>query len=128
MKSESAVWLGYAQENLSSAKVLLTNSLYNPSLQNVQQCVEKALKAILLEQGKQVIRTHSITELVSLLGPDLNSILSEDECSLLDSIYLPSKYPVGSALPDFSPDEQVCAQCLAIAERVYAKASKMIAR
>jgi hypothetical protein len=33
-----------------------------------------------------------------------NSILvglTEDECEFLDTVYLPTKYPVGSALPFF---------------------------
>ena len=41
----------------------------------------------------------------------------EEECDLLDSVYLPSKYPLGGALPDFDPDQTVCRQCLCIAER-----------
>jgi HEPN domain-containing protein len=44
--------------------------------------------------------------------------LSEEESELLDSIYLPSKYPLSSALPDFEPDEKICKNCIAIAERV----------
>ena len=41
-----------------------------------------------------------------------------DECDLLDSVYTPSRYPLGSALPDFDPDEALCRQCLRVAERV----------
>jgi len=41
-----------------------------------------------------------------------------EKCELLDSIYLPSKYPLASILPDFEPDEQTCENCIAIAERV----------
>jgi hypothetical protein len=48
MKSETKIWLDYAEENLKSSKILLDNKLYNPSLQNVQQSVEKALKAIVV--------------------------------------------------------------------------------
>jgi HEPN domain-containing protein len=44
--------------------------------------------------------------------------LSEAECDLLDAVYVPSKYPLGSALPDFTPDAATCNQCLEIAERV----------
>jgi len=46
MKSGTKIWLDYAEENLKSSKILLDNKLYNPSLQNTQQSVEKALKAI----------------------------------------------------------------------------------
>jgi len=47
MKDETKKWLDYADENLRSAKLLLDNKLFNPCLQNVQQAVEKMLKAIL---------------------------------------------------------------------------------
>jgi hypothetical protein len=49
MKDETKRWLDYADENLRSAKLLLDNKLFNPCLQNVQQAVEKMLKAILAE-------------------------------------------------------------------------------
>jgi hypothetical protein len=54
-----------------------------------------------------------------LFLPEKNSVeIAEDDAELLDSIYLPSKYPLGSALPEFDADETVCKKCLAIAERV----------
>ncbi len=51
MKDETSRWLLYAKENLESAKLLNENHLYNPSLQNMQQCIEKSLKAILIENN-----------------------------------------------------------------------------
>lgn len=51
MKDESKIWLSYAKENLLAAQFLSTQSLYNPCLQNVQQSIEKGLKALLLEKG-----------------------------------------------------------------------------
>jgi len=41
--------------------------------------------------------------------------LADEDCDLLDSIYLPSKYPVGSALPNFDPDESITGRCLELA-------------
>ena len=32
--------------------------------------------------------------------------------------YLPSKYPLGSILPFFTPDEDIAQRCVSIAERV----------
>jgi HEPN domain-containing protein len=119
MKDETKRWLDYARENLASAKILLENQLYNPCLQNVQQAVEKMLKALLVESGAKVKKTHSIHELVTLLSQmKLDTAMTLDEMDLLDSIYLPSKYPLGSVLPDFEPDQVVCRQCIGIAERV----------
>ena len=39
--------------------------------------------------------------------------LREEDCDLLDSIYLPSKYPLSGVLPDFEPDATLCRQCVA---------------
>ena len=119
MKDETKKWIEYADENLKSAKVLLDNELFNACLQNAQQAVEKMLKAVLVEFSIKFKKTHSTNELVMMLAEkrlDIN--LAEEERELLDSIYLPSKYPLGSILPDFEPDEQTCENCIGIAERV----------
>lgn len=119
MRDETKRWLEYASENLESARVLLNSRLFNPCLQNAQQAVEKMLKAVLVEFSIKFRKTHSISELAVMLAKKhLKIELAEEECELLDSIYLPSKYPLGSALPDFEPDEQTCKNCIAIAEHV----------
>ncbi|MCI5197776.1 MAG: HEPN domain-containing protein, partial [Candidatus Electrothrix sp. AW5] len=48
MRDETRKWFQYAEENLASARLLLQSDLFNPCLQNVQQTVEKALKAVLI--------------------------------------------------------------------------------
>ncbi|MEA3547719.1 MAG: HEPN domain-containing protein [Thermodesulfobacteriota bacterium] len=119
MKNETRTWLSYADENLKAAKILLKHDLYNPCLQNVQQSIEKSLKAILLEKVHSQRKTHSITELIRILHEhQINLILTEDECDLLDAIYLPSKYPLTGVLPDFEPDVSLCRQCVILAEWV----------
>lgn len=50
-------WLVYAEENLQSAELLLTNQLWNPCLQNAQQAVEKLLKALLIEHALPLKKT-----------------------------------------------------------------------
>ena len=63
LKGETQIWLRYSKENFDSANVLLKNNLFNPCLQNVQQAVEKALKALLIEKGERLKKTHDILEL-----------------------------------------------------------------
>lgn len=46
MKDETKIWLKYSRENLRSAGLLLESGLFNPCLQNIQQAVEKGLKAV----------------------------------------------------------------------------------
>ena len=125
MKDETRVWLSYAKENLRAAKLLLDQDLYNPCLQNMQQSIEKALKALLLEKVHSYRKTHSIAELVQLLADQQIIIgLSEDDCDLLDSIYLPSKYPLGGILPDFEPDTDLCLRCIMLAEEVLSQVQR----
>ena len=127
MKSETKIWLDYAEENLKSSKILLDNKLYNPCLQNAQQSVEKALKAIVIECGINLKRTHDILELKYLLqrkGIIVN--ISDDECDLLNAVYLPSKYPMGYTIDEIEPDDELCCISIDIAEKVFASAIDLI--
>jgi HEPN domain-containing protein len=119
MKDETKTWMKYADENLKSAKLLLDGSLFNACLQNIQQSVEKSLKALLVEFSIKLIKTHSIGKLAAALAEhDVDVDITEDECDLLDTIYLPSKHPLGGVIPDFEPDADICRQCLSISKKV----------
>lgn len=119
MKDETREWLSYADENLQSAKILSQSHLYNPSLQNSQQSIEKYIKSYFIEKGLKLQRTHNILSLNEILKQQ-NIILdiTEDEIDLIDSIYLSSKYPFGSVLPNFEPDINICIKCIEIAKKV----------
>jgi len=119
MKDETKLWLKYADENFQSSKILLESFLFNPSLQNTQQSIEKYLKACFIEKGFKLQKTHSILSLIEVLKKNNIFInISDDEIDLIDSIYLTSKYPFGSVLPDFNPDDKICFECIDIASRV----------
>jgi HEPN domain-containing protein len=127
MKDETKKWLEYADENLKSAKVLLDNKLFNPCLQNAQQAVEKMLKAVLIEFSIKFKKTHSINQLVTMLAENnIQIVLVEEQRELLDSIYLPTKYPLGAVLADFEPDGKICKNCIAIAEGVRESVSALL--
>ncbi|MBC8336853.1 MAG: HEPN domain-containing protein [Anaerolineales bacterium] len=119
MKDEAIIWLKYAKENFQSAVVLSESELFNPCLQNIQQCVEKALKALLVENSIKLKRTHGISDLRNiLLQNGLEVDISEDDCEFLDSIYLPSKYPLSNVLPHYEPDHKICAKGILIARNI----------
>ena len=119
MKNETATWLGYAEENLAVALLALEQGYFNACLQNIQQCMEKSLKAVVIENGLEFRKTHSIQELAGqLTEAGLEPRITEDECDLIDSIYLPSKYPMSSILPEVEAGTGMCKQCLDVAKRV----------
>ena len=127
MRNETRRWLQYAEENFASARLLLQSGLFNPCLQNVQQAVEKALKAILIEKAIKLKKTHDILTIKYLLNEHgLDIDLSDDDCDFLNSIYLPSKYPVGSVLADYEPDETICREAITIAEKALAATKQLI--
>ena len=127
MRDETKAWLKYAGENLESSKILLQSKLFNPCLQNVQQAVEKALKAVLIEKAIKLKKTHDIFDIKNLLFDNNIEIdLSDDDCDFLNSIYLPSKYPIGSALADYEPDESICQEAIKLAEKTLVSVDALL--
>ena len=119
MKDETRAWLNYAAENLAVAELSLTHNYLNSCLHNAQQAVEKYLKALLIEQEIPFKKAHTIFVLwQSLADKGLETGLTEEDCTLLDSVFMPSRYPLFSILPDGMPDHETCEQCIRIALRV----------
>jgi len=118
MKDETRIWISYADENLDVSALSMDHGHLNACLQNAQQAVEKYLKAVIIEHDLPFLRTHSVRELVGALADhDITPPISEDEMDLMDTIYIPSKYPVYSALPQAMPDQAICYEALNIARR-----------
>jgi len=111
--------MSYADENLEMCELALEHGHLNACLQNAQQAAEKYLKAVIVERGLKLRRTHSIRELVGILADqEIAMDISQEEMDLLDAIYMPSKYPDYSALPDAGADEGMCREASGIARKV----------
>ncbi len=127
MSDEAWTWLRYARENLQVAEMTLKAGVLNPCLQNAQQTVEKALKAIRVYRHMPARRTHSIRDLNrDLVIAGIETGLTEDDCDLLDSIYAGSKYPLDSVLPDSLPDPAVCRRCVGLAKQVLVVTERIV--
>jgi len=99
MKDETRIWIEYAEENFKSAKILLKSKLFNPCMQNIQQSIEKSLKSVLVENSIGLKRAHSISDLKHTLEENnFTVMMTDDDCDFIDSIYLPSKYPLISVI------------------------------
>ncbi len=127
MSDEAFTWLQYTRENLQVAEMTLQAGLLNPCLQNAQQVVEKALKAIRVRRSMPAKRTHSIRDLNrELVSTGLETGLSEEDCELLDSIYVISKYPLDSVLPESLPDLSICRRCMESARQILSVAERAV--
>ena len=127
MNADAAAWMAYARENAAAARLMAEAGLLNPSLQNSQQAVEKSLKALALQHDMGIRRTHSIRDLHrDLLAAKIDAGLAEEECELLDSIYVRSMYPGDSAFADFPPDQTIAAKCVELAQRVVTTAQRLL--
>jgi HEPN domain-containing protein len=118
MSVDSQLWFAYADENLAVAELALGNGYLNACLQNAQQAVEKYIKAGLISKNVTFQKTHSIEALnLCLREAGVETELTDEDCELIDTIYIPSKYPTQSVLPDFEPDQQISLQCLKLAKK-----------
>ena len=96
-------WYSFAEEDLRMAELALGESLHNQTCFHAQQCVEKAMKALLLtvEPGVAPPRTHSVADLLKKLPARIATKLPPGLANSMDAFYLPSRYP--DALPGGLP-------------------------
>ena len=117
MRQATAAWLREAQDELESAVVLLDHAKPRGACLHSQQCVEKLLKALLLEKGRQLVRTHDLVEL-------LNAVTNEGWAAGLemdDAIFLKSIYQGGypteeGLLPHGEPTAEDARRAVGVAD------------
>jgi HEPN domain-containing protein len=89
-------WIVHAHSDLEVARLALTSSkvLLEDVCFHAQQCVEKALKGLLLSRGTPIVKTHDIRVLVTLLD-DLSIVLPEKltDIDRLTSFATIARYP-----------------------------------
>ena len=98
MRKNTKGWLAEAQEEFECASILVEHGKYRGACFHSQQCVEKGLKALLLEKGHRPARTHDLLELlnaVTAAGWKLE--VSMDDIVFLNSVYR-GRYPTDEGL------------------------------
>jgi HEPN domain-containing protein len=86
MKETVECWLTFAREDLRTAEILLENRIYNQSCFHTQQCIEKALKALLIHhRGHMPPKTHVISDLLGLLPSEWFTDLEADVSRTMES-------------------------------------------
>jgi HEPN domain-containing protein len=109
---EGRRWLAQAAEDLRWTQHLAQEGGYHLACFLAQQVTEKALKAFLYAQGEEVVLGHSVERLcgaAAVFEPDFAE--KARRWSLLDSYYIPTRYPSG--LPDGIPADVFTADAAA---------------
>jgi HEPN domain-containing protein len=121
MKDETSAWLGYADENLFMAELALAHGRLHACAFNCHQAVEKYLKALTVEHGLSLKRTHVILQLRRILElGGMADLLSEEDCDLLDTAFLPSRYPLQGVWTAGAPSKGIPERWLQIARDLRA--------
>ena len=120
-------WLNFAQDDLRVAELVFSERIYHQACFHAQQCVEKALKGVLVSMGRRSPRTHAITDLARLLPPDFAADLA-DELGELDDYYIPTRYPdaLPGMLPDGLPGRTEAKKAVALARSVLNRTADVV--
>ena len=101
---EANRWFEQALEDLISAKILFENKRYYLVCFLSQQIVEKALKSVIYFNKEDLVLGHSVKKLADWAGTfDKRFKKLGEDVSILDSYYIPTRYPNG--LPEGIPAE-----------------------
>jgi HEPN domain-containing protein/predicted nucleotidyltransferase len=127
MRKATAAWLQEAQDELDTALLLLEHEKYRGACLHSQQCVEKLLKALLLEKGKRPPRTHDLVDLLnSVVGQGWTVGLDLDDAVFLNSVYR-GRYPTEEGLlPHGEPSGEDARRAASAAGAVMARARTLL--
>ena len=122
MRKATEAWIKEAREELESAQLLSDHGKYRAALYHSQQCVEKGLKAVIIEHGRKPEKTHDIIELlnrVKKLG--FSPGMSMDDAVFINSIYK-GRYPTEEGLlPHGEPVKEDTERAILCAEKLTAQ-------
>lgn len=90
MMKEVDDWLELAKNDFNAAKDSFKSKHFDWACFQMQQSVEKALKAILMLKEKRIIKTHDLVFLAEKVQLPLEY---KEICKELTLMYLPVRYP-----------------------------------
>ena len=91
-------WIKDAEDELESASILYEHGKTRGACYHSQQCVEKGLKALILEKGDRPERIHDLVDLLhKATGWGWDTGLSMDDAVFLNSLYK-GRYPTEMGL------------------------------
>ena len=115
-------WLVFAREDLQVAEILLEKAIYNQSCFHAQQCVEKALKGLLIHHLQRMPpKIHVTADLLALLPPEWFADVKAELLEKMDDYYITTRYPdvlpgtLAESLPgDVEAEEAIALACIVL--------------
>jgi len=127
MKERVRCWLEFAEEDLRTAQLTLSEEIFNQACFHSQQVVEKSLKA-LIENRTRVPKVHRLTELLAIcwkLGVSVK--VWQEEFEFLDKFYTLTRYPfLTGTLPSGMPDKSDTEKAVDIAQRFFSEVKSLL--
>jgi len=94
MKKQVEAWIGFAGKDMLAVSEIIENpDLTNIAAFHCQQAIEKYFKAFILENEKPLVRTHNLLALYGIIKEIVDLELDEDLLSMVNDVYLESRYP-----------------------------------
>jgi HEPN domain-containing protein len=121
-RNEGRRWLDQAQVDLQWARHLLAEGAYYLVCFLAQQLAEKALKALLYAQGEELVIGHSVRQSCQrATAYDMQLLAYLEDWAILDSYYIPTRYPNGlpADIPARVYNREAARSALTLAEAVY---------
>ncbi len=99
-------WLNYAQDDLSWTEANIKEQVWYGACFTAQQATEKALKAYLISQEKNIKKIHDLRALLEeCTRIDQSFEQLRDPCVTLNAYYAPSRYPDIAEFVDFTQEK-----------------------
>jgi HEPN domain-containing protein len=94
MKKQVEVWINFADKDILTVSEIIENpNLTNIAAFHCQQAIEKYFKAFILENEKSLMKIHNLLALYGTIKEIIDFKLDEDLLSIINDIYLESRYP-----------------------------------
>jgi HEPN domain-containing protein len=128
-RTEAERWYGQARFDVEAARASTAAGHHEWACFQAQQAGEKALKALLMRQGKRQFLSHSIHDLlaeVKKLAPEFEAV---SEAQRLDEYYIPTRYPSGlpgTVVPHDFYGQKEALECVNLAESLLERISRTI--
>ena len=127
MKKLTEAWFRQAQDDYLMAQKAIEIELYRQVCFHSQQCAEKALKAMMLEEGKRIKRVHDLLELSKdVESLSLSLAASTEELAFLNQVYRFRYPPDIGLLPHGEPIKEDAQKALEVAGRVFEQVRKTL--